>query len=73
VLVDLAFPEAEELAAKAILAKKINDVIGSRRLTQSAVGKLLGLPQPVISALRNYKLRGISRERLMQALASLHL
>jgi len=71
VLADLAFPEAEELTAKAILAKKINDIIESRKLTQFAAAELLGLPQPKISGLRNYKLRGISLERLMQALVSL--
>jgi predicted XRE-type DNA-binding protein len=71
VLADLAFPDAEELTAKAILAKKINDIIERRSLTQTTAAKLLGLPQPKISALRNYKLRGISLERLMQALVAL--
>lgn len=32
VLADLGFPDAEELAAKAILAKKINDILDSRGL-----------------------------------------
>jgi predicted XRE-type DNA-binding protein len=73
VLVDLALPDAQKLTAKAVLAKRINDVIERRRLTQSMAGRLLGLPQPMISALRNYKLRGFSRERLMQAVISLHL
>jgi len=71
VLVDLGFPEAEELTAKVILAKKINDILADRRLTQSAAARLLGIPQPKISAIRNYKIRGISLERLMQALTAL--
>ena len=71
VLADLGFPDAEELSAKAILAKKINDIIESRGLAQLQVAKLLGMPQPKISAIRNYKLRGISLERLMQALTAL--
>jgi hypothetical protein len=29
------------------------------------------MPQPKVSAIRNYKLRGISLERLMQALTAL--
>jgi len=29
------------------------------------------MPQPKVSAIRNYKLRGISVERLLQALADL--
>jgi predicted XRE-type DNA-binding protein len=71
VLSDLEFQDAEELTAKAILAKKINDIVERRGLTQSAAAKLLGMPQPKISAIRNYKLRGISLERLMQALTAL--
>jgi predicted XRE-type DNA-binding protein len=73
VLADLEFPDAEELTAKTILAKKINDVVLSRGLTQVQVAELLGMPQPKISAIRNYKLRGISLERLMQALTALGL
>ena len=71
VLADLGFPDAEELTAKTILAKKINDILESRALTQVDSAKLLGMPQPKVSAIRNYKLRGISLERLMQALTAL--
>ena len=71
VLADLGFPDAEELTAKAILAKKINDLVARRGLIQAAAAELLGMPQPKVSAIRNYKLRGISLERLMQALTAL--
>lgn len=71
VLADLGFPDAEELTAKTILAKKLNDTIEQRRLTQLDAAKLLAMPQPKVSAIRNYKLRGISLERLMQALTAL--
>ncbi len=71
VLVDLGFPDAAELTAKAILAKKINDILASRGLIQAEAAALLGMPQPKVSAIRNYKLRGISLERLMQALTAL--
>jgi predicted XRE-type DNA-binding protein len=71
VLVDIGLPDAEELTAKVILAKKINDILAGRALTQAAAAKLLGLPQPKISAIRHYKIRGISLERLMQALTAL--
>lgn len=71
VLIDLGLPDAEELTAKVVLAKKINDILERRQLTQSAAAKLLGIPQPKISAIRNYKVRGISLERLMQALTAL--
>jgi len=71
VLADLEFPDAEELTAKTILAKKINDIVLSRGLTQVEVAGLLAMPQPKVSAIRNFKLRGISLERLMQALTAL--
>ncbi len=71
VLDDLGFPDAEELTAKAILAKKINDIIARRIIGQVEAAALLGMPQPKVSAIRNYKLRGISLERLMQALTAL--
>ena len=71
VLADLEFPDAEELTAKALLAKKINDLVESCGLTQVEAAKLLRMPQPKLSAIRNYKLRGVSLERLMQALTAL--
>ena len=71
VLADLGFADAEELTAKSVLAKKINDIVERRGLTQTEASKLLGMPQPKVSAIRNYKLRGISLERLMQALTTL--
>ncbi len=67
VLADLGFPGAEELTAKTILAKKINDILQSRGLTQVEAAALLAMPQPKVSLLRNHKLRGISLERLLQA------
>ncbi|MFI4987954.1 MAG: helix-turn-helix domain-containing protein [Alphaproteobacteria bacterium] len=71
VLADLGFPDAEELSAKTILAKKINDIIEARNLSQAKAADLLNMTQPKISAIRNYKLRGLSLERLMQALTAL--
>jgi predicted XRE-type DNA-binding protein len=71
VLFDIGLPDAEELSAKVILAQKINDIFGRRALTQTAAADFLGIPQPKISAIRHYKIRGISSERLMQALTAL--
>src|SRR5450759_106984 len=68
VLVDLSFDDAEELSVKAMLAMKLNALLEAQGLTQTRASKILGMPQPKISAIRNYKLRGISLERLMQAL-----
>ena len=71
VLLDIGLPDAEELTVKVILARKINEILERRALTQSAAAELLGIPQPKISAIRHYKIRGISLERLMQALTAL--
>jgi predicted XRE-type DNA-binding protein len=71
VLADLGFADAEELTAKVMLAKKINDILATRGATQKQAAELLALPQPKISAIRNYKLRGVSLERLMEALTAL--
>jgi predicted XRE-type DNA-binding protein len=71
VLVDLGFDDAQELSAKAILAVKLNKLIDAHALNQVQAAQILGMPQPKISAIRNYKLQGISLERLMHALTAL--
>jgi predicted XRE-type DNA-binding protein len=71
VLVDLGFPDAEELTAKTILAKKVNDIIDSRMLTQTETASILRVTQSKVSAIRNYRLRAVSLERLMLALTAL--
>ena len=58
-------------AAKKTLADKVNHLIDDRRLSQAEAGRVLGMPQSKVSAIRNYKLRGISMERLLQALTDL--
>lgn len=59
-------------SAKVTLASKLNELLDASGLSQSAAAQLLGMPQPKVSAIRNYKLRGISLERLMQALLALN-
>jgi predicted XRE-type DNA-binding protein len=49
----------------------LNQVVERRALTQAAAATLLGLSQPKVSALRNYKLAGFSVERLMNLLTAL--
>ena len=71
VLIDLGFPDAGELSAKTTLAMRLNDILDDRRLSQAKAAEILGLPQPKISSIRNYKLRGISLVRLMHALTVL--
>jgi predicted XRE-type DNA-binding protein len=71
VLADLGFPDAEELTTKTILAKQLNEVIDSRHLTRPDAAELLEMPQHEVSAIRNYKLRDVSLERLRRTLTAL--
>jgi hypothetical protein len=48
-----------------------NGVIARWRLTQAAVAEKLGVNQPKVSGLANYKLNGFSVERLMTFLTAL--
>ena len=71
VFADLGYPDAAERQAKLRLAYALNRVLDQRDVTQAAAGRLLGLSQPKVSALRNYKLSGFSVERLMTLLNAL--
>lgn len=71
VLVDLGIENAEDLTAKIQLAVAINRIIRGRHLKQVQVAELLGIPQPKVSGLLNYKLNGFSVERLMKFLVTL--
>ena len=71
VFADLGFPDAEGRQTKLRLAYALNTVIDAQRLTQDEAAKRLGLNQPKVSALRNYKLEGFSVERLMTLLTAL--
>lgn len=71
VFADLNLPDAEERQTKLRLAYALNAVIDAQRLTQDMAAVRLGLNQPKVSALRNYKLEGFSVERLMTLLNAL--
>jgi len=68
---DLGYPDAEERQTKLRLAHALNQIIKQRHLTQAAAAELLGVNQPKVSALLNYKLAGFSVERLMTFLTAL--
>lgn len=71
VFADLGYADAEERQTKLRLVYAINGVIAKQSLTQIAAAKKLGISQPKISALANYKLDGFSVERLMTFLTAL--
>ena len=68
---DLGFEKPEEELTKVRLASIINDIIEERGLTQDQAGKILGVNQPKISALKNGRLKGFSIERLFSFLEKL--
>ena len=71
VFADLGYADSTERQARLRLALALNRVLDQRSLTQAEAAKLLGVSQPKVSALRNYKLAGFSVERLMTFLTAL--
>ncbi len=68
---DLGLQDADEKKTKVRLAVAIKQIVQSRHLSQTAAAGLLGINQPKISALVNYRLDGFSVERLMHFLNAL--
>jgi predicted XRE-type DNA-binding protein len=71
VFADLGYPDAEARQTKLRLAHALNQIIEKRHLTQAAAADVLGINQPKVCALLNYKLAGFSVERLMTFLTAL--
>src|SRR2546421_4970641 len=68
---DLNVDHASEKKTKVRLAVAVNDILEKSKLTQAAAAERLGVNQPKISALVNYRLEGFSVERLMSFLTAL--
>ena len=71
VFADLGYADADERQTKLRLAHAINAVIAGGKLTQADAAAKLGVNQPKVSALANFKLDGFSVERLMTFLTAL--
>ena len=69
---DLAYSDAAERQTKTRLALAVNDLLKSRKLKQRETAALLGVPQPKVSALKNYRLDQFSVEKLMGFLTALN-
>jgi predicted XRE-type DNA-binding protein len=65
VYADLGVAHPQEARAKADLAHRIIDIIEARKLTQVQAGKVLGVDQPKVSALKRGRLTDFSIERLV--------
>lgn len=71
VFADLGRPDAGERQTKTRLAMAVNEIIADRKLRQADAAQLLGVPQPRISSLKNYKLNDFSVQKLMDFLTAL--
>ena len=72
VFADLGYPDAAERQTKTRLALAVNELLKARKLKQREIATLLGVPQPKVSALTNYRLDQFSIERLMLFLTALN-
>ena len=71
VFADLGMPDADERQTKTRLAMAVNEIIQQRKLKQIDAARVLGIPQPRVSALVRYRLNEFSVEKLMGFLTSL--
>lgn len=71
VFADLGLPHAEQELMKARLTLQIHQLIRKRSLTQTEAGKILGIPQPQVSALARNRSGNFSVERLIDFLTAL--
>jgi len=71
VFADLGGPHAEQELMKARLTLQIYQIIQKRGLTQTEAGKILGIPQPQVSALARNRAGNFSVGRLIDFLTAL--
>lgn len=71
VFADLGLPGAEQEQMKARLTLEIYRIIRERGLTQTEAGKILGIPQPQVSALARNRSGNFSIGRLIDFLTML--
>ena len=72
VFADLGYPDSAERQTKTRLALAVNELLKARKLKQREIATVLGVPQPRVSALKNYRLDQFSVERLMEFLTVLN-
>ncbi len=65
VFADLGLPDPDHRRLRVQLATRLNDLLEVDGMTQAAAAKRLGISQPHVSELKNYKLSRFSSERLL--------
>lgn len=63
---DLGLADPGELKTKLVLAFRLNERIAAMGLKQAEVARRLGIAQPNVSALVNYRLDKFSSEKLLE-------
>jgi predicted XRE-type DNA-binding protein len=71
VFADLGFADAADRQTKTRLARAVNAILKARRYRQVEAAAVLGIPQPKVSSLVNYRLDHFSVEKLMTFLNAL--
>jgi len=71
VFADLSLPNADQELMKARLTLQIYRIIKERGITQTEAGKILGIPQPHVSALARNRAGNFSVGRLIDFLTAL--
>jgi predicted XRE-type DNA-binding protein len=71
IFADLGLPNAEQELMKAHLTLRIYRIIQERGLTQTQAGRILGIPQPHVSALARNRSGNFSVGRLLEFLTAL--
>jgi predicted XRE-type DNA-binding protein len=72
VFADLGLPDPGERQLRVQLALRLNDLLLAEGLTQAVAAKRLGIAQPHVSELKNYKLSRFSSERLLHYITLLN-
>ena len=72
VFVDPGYPDSAERQTRTRLALAVNELLKSTKLKQREIAALLAIPQPKVSALKNYRLDQFSVECLMEFLTALN-
>jgi predicted XRE-type DNA-binding protein len=71
VFAELGLPNADQELMKARLTLQIHRIIQERGLTQTDAGRILGIPQPQVSALARNRSGNFSIGRLIEFLTAL--
>lgn len=72
VFADLGYADSAERQIKTRLALAVNELLKTSKMKQREIATVLAIPQPKVSALKNYRLDQFSVERLMEFLTALN-